>query len=68
MRSRKDGSHTRREVEKSLRKYYSSQRTDSSDWNRRKSLGVGFPGEKQKHMTISFENFMDTVFRRCEKF
>lgn len=34
----------------------------------RKSLGVGFPGEKQKQMTISFENFMDTVFRRCGKF
>ena len=34
----------------------------------RKGLGVGFPGEKQKHMTISLENFMDTVFRRCGKF
>ena len=36
MKSRKDVSHTRREVEKSLRKYYSGQRTDSSDWSRRK--------------------------------
>lgn len=68
MRSRKRWSHSRREVEKSLRKYYSGQRTDSSDWSRREEgSGVGIPGEKQ-NMTISLKMLWTQFSEGMERF
>lgn len=55
MRSRKDWSHTRREVEKSLRKYYSAENRQFRLEQEEERVELGIPGEKQKHMTISLK-------------